>query len=227
MSKRSKAKYNKVYNRKNRKQLAKYHKAFYRRNRKKVLKYSKDRYCKNRERLLKDQAAYNRKNRKRLREYQVGYRRKNRKRIIEKAKARYQKNRKIFAKRLAEYAREIRGRHFRLMQRHKRQLAPRGIKGLPMSLEAHRKKLYFANGRERLCWYCFGENNKTGSGLDRLDNNITYTNKNTVPCCRGCDVWRGYTHSVQQTRDHFKPMRLAALAARRTNLNDAAQPLGE
>ena len=164
-----------------------------------------------RKKIAKQRAAYLRKNRKKIAKQRAAYRRKNRKKIARQYAAYRRKNRKKIAKRMAAYIVVYRctlvARHSCLLKRHNRELAPRGVSGQPMSLKAHQKRLYFADGRERPCWYCSGENNKTGSGLDRLNNNTTYTVKNTVPCCRGCNVWRGSTHSVRETRDHFKPMR--------------------
>jgi hypothetical protein len=200
VSSRSKAKYMKVYNRKNRKKIAKRKAAYHRKNRENISKQHAAAYRKNRKKVLKTAAAYRRKNRKKIAKNAVLYRRKNRKQIAKSRAAHYRKNRK--KTRGAMHA-----RHACMMQRHKRNLVPRGVKGRPMSTRSHRRKLYYADGRERPCWYCLGENNKCGSGLDRLNNNKTYTFKNTVPACRGCNTWRGATHSVQETRDHFKPMR--------------------
>jgi hypothetical protein len=188
----SRAKYIAAYQRKNSEKIAArkaaYYQdhpekaaAYYQKNRKKILKMAATRYQKKRKKILKQNAAYYQKNSEKITKQRVA--------------------------RSVKYRLGMTWRHGCLLARHKRQLAPRGIKGQPMSLRAHQKKLYYADGRERPCWYCLGENNKSGSGLDRLDNNKTYTVKNTVPACRGCNVWRGHTHSVQETRDHFKPMR--------------------
>jgi hypothetical protein len=205
---------------KGRKRIA-YHAAWYRRNRTKSLKQMALRYRKNRKTILKYAATYRYKNRKKIAQALATYYRKNRKRLLKQQIARQRKNHTKYLKykaayrrknqqKIARYGRTLQARHTALIQRHKRQLAPRGIRGQPMSLDAHRKKLYFADGRERPCWYCLGENNKCGSGLDRLDNSISYIVKNTVPACRGCNGWRADNHTVQETRDHFKPMRDAA-----------------
>jgi hypothetical protein len=174
-------------------------------------KYNRAHYQKNKKKVAKQGVEYRRKNKRNIAKRMVAYRRKNKKKITKQIVEWRRKNKKKVTKQLAVYAfkavRTMAGRHRSMLDRHKRQLAPRGIKGRPMSIEAHRKKLYYADGRERLCWYCHRENNKAGSGLDRLDNNKTYTVANTVPCCRGCNSWRGSTHSVQETRDSFKPMR--------------------
>lgn len=210
----SRAKYLAEYQRKNRKKIAKQKAEYQRKNHEKVAKY-KAAWCrKNAKRIAKQKAEYRRRNRKKFAKWDAARYRKNKKKILKQVAAYQRKNRKKIAEYLTAhgfvYRRKITARHTQMLSRHKRQLLPRDIKGQPMSLESHRKKLYFVDGRERPCWYCHGENNKCGSGLDRLDNNVTYTVKNTVPCCRGCNTWRGSTHSVQQTRDHFKPMRDAA-----------------
>jgi hypothetical protein len=202
-SKKSTQKYTQKY-------MRKYQAAWYRKNCKKIAKRMAAWYRKNRKQALKQQTAYYRKNRKAIAKRRAVYRRENHEKFTKRAGAYRRENHENLRKRGVAHSRTIAGRHKHLLQRHKRQLAPRGIKGVPMSLKAHQKKLFFADGRERRCWYCLGVNNKCGSGLDRLDNNITYTVKNTVPCCRGCNVWRGSTHTVQETRDHFKPMRDAA-----------------
>lgn len=38
------------------------------------------------------------------------------------------------------------------------------------------------------CHYCGGPLNKSGSGLDRKNNNMGYTLENAVPCCKICNV---------------------------------------
>ncbi len=168
--------------------------------------YARAYYKNNKKKLAKQQAANRRTKKvaKRIAAYNKKYNKKY-------SKKNYKKNRKRINERRA-VRRAVTGpnmntKHNALLRRHRWELVPRGIKGRPMSLEAHRKKLHFAGGRERRCWYFSGENNKTGSGLDRLDNNKTYTVANTVPCCTGCNHWRGHTHTVRETRNHVKPMR--------------------
>jgi hypothetical protein len=39
------------------------------------------------------------------------------------------------------------------------------------------------------CYYCNGPLPETGSGLDRLNNLLGYTQENCVPCCKNCN-WR-------------------------------------
>lgn len=163
-------------------------------------KYDKEYRRKNPNRIAAINARYYLKNLEKIAKQHVEYYRKNKKRLLETRK-------KYQLEYLAKYRLTMAWRYRKLLVRHYEELVPRGIVGSPMSIQEHRNKLYFADGRERRCWYCYGENNKTGSGLDRLDNNVTYTLKNTVPCCRGCNTWRGATHSVRQTRNHFKPMR--------------------
>ena len=111
-------------------------------------------------------------------------------------------------------ARKLKPRYLYMMHRS-RKLKKRGVHGCPMTLKMYREKLHYADGRERSCQYCCGENNKAGIGLDRINNDIGYTAKNTVPCCRGCNSWKGTHHTYEETMVHFKPMRDAARAARR------------
>jgi len=209
-ARRSRKKYLAAWYLKNRKKELERVAAWYRKNRKKVAKRGATYYQKNHKKIAKRAAVHQRKHREEIAKQRAAYRRKNRKKLSTKNAAYRRKNRKKIASHGRAYARTMSGRYRALLKRHKRNLAPRGIKGQPMSLDEHRKKLYFADGRERVCFYCWGENNKAGAALDRLNNSITYTVKNTVPACCGCNVWRGNIHSVQETRDHFKPMRDAA-----------------
>ena len=237
MSKKKKvAKRQAAWYRKNKNKVAKQHAAYWRKNKKRMAKQKSVYRRKNKNKIAKKKATYYLANKKKIAKQQAEYQRKNKKKIVKRQEAWYKKNKSKEAQRAAAYylankkkiaayyranKKKITARSFKrnrtaatrystLLKRHKKQLAPRGCAGQPMTLKAYRKKLYFADGRERPCWYCRGENNKAGSGLDRLDNNKTYTVANTVPACRGCNVWRGNTHSVQETRDHFAPMRDAA-----------------
>jgi hypothetical protein len=115
----------------------------------------------------------------------------------------------------AAYRKTIVSRHARLLHRHNKTLVAQGCMGVPMSLAEHQTKLYFKNGRARVCFYCGGENNKMGVGLDRLSNCVTYSVANTVPCCADCNNWRNRRHTWQETRKYFKPQRDAAKLARR------------
>jgi len=40
----------------------------------------------------------------------------------------------------------------------------------------------------QVCYYCDGELNKTGSGLDRVNNSKGYELNNVVPCCKRCNM---------------------------------------
>jgi len=218
---------------KNKKRIARQHAAYQQKNRKKIANRKAEYRRKNKKKLSKRRHAYDKKwrlrSKNKIAKNQSKWRRKNAKKIakyrqkhkhdISRRAAEYRKKHKHEISKRAAKNREMPGsRHCALLRRHKTQLAPRrGCNGKPMSLEAHCKKLYYADGRDRPCWYCKGENNKKGSGLDRLDNNKTYTVANTVPACRGCNTWRGSTHSVQETRDHFKPMRDAARLKKKEN----------
>jgi hypothetical protein len=227
-------KYNQAYRKKNKKQITAQRAEYRRKNKKKLAKSDARYYQKHKKKYAKNNAEYRRTNKKRLALLRAEYWRKNKKKLMKlqaekrscpKVKAEiadhrseyYLKNKKGEKANAIKWMKTVEGRHYSVLSRHKRALATRDRKSHPMSLQAHRKKLYFANGHERPCWYCSGANNKTGSGLDRLDNDKTYTAANTVPACRGCNVWRGSTHTVQETRDHFKPMRDAARLKKKEN----------
>jgi hypothetical protein len=188
---------------------AKYAAAWYRKNRRKSIRYAKNWQRKNRKRLLEQKAEHRRKNRKAILAYKAIYRRKNRVKILKSAIDYYWKNQKKIAKKSAIRNRTMAQRHWCAIRRAKK-LAQRGIEGGVLSLAQHRVKLYYCGGRQKPCHYCFHENGKVGSGLDRKDSNIGYTNANTVPCCHGCNSWKSHVHSYRETMAHFKPMRDAA-----------------
>jgi hypothetical protein len=58
----------------------------------------------------------------------------------------------------------------------------------------HKKQPFYLTENEYLhlislrCFYCNGELNKTGIRLDRKNNNEGYTARNSLPCCRICNV---------------------------------------
>ncbi len=56
------------------------------------------------------------------------------------------------------------------------------------------------------CYYCGGYFGKveTGSGLDRLDNNIGYTITNIVSCCYTCNKIKNDTLTVSETKEVIK-----------------------
>lgn len=172
--------------------IAKRDAAYYRKHRAAVLKRAADYYRRNRSKKLRYSKEYSRRNRTKILRYGVKYRMLHREEI---------------ATQVRKYYRTAFGKYKQMLRRHFERLVLRGIAGKPMSFYQYRAKLYHSDGSEKCCWYCGGENNKTGSGLDRLNNKTSYTKKNTVPCCRGCNVWRGFSHSVPETRGHFKPMR--------------------
>lgn len=48
------------------------------------------------------------------------------------------------------------------------------------------------------CTYCGGPLPKTGSGLDRIENDKGYSRMNCIPCCDACNTARGARWSVEQ-----------------------------
>jgi hypothetical protein len=46
---------------------------------------------------------------------------------------------------------------------------------------------YVALIQDLECHYCLGPLNRTGGGLDRVDNNLGHLCYNVVPCCRKCN----------------------------------------
>ena len=50
------------------------------------------------------------------------------------------------------------------------------------------------------CLYCGGATGETGSGLDRVDNNMGYILKNVVPCCGTCNKLKGPHLTTSETK---------------------------
>jgi len=48
------------------------------------------------------------------------------------------------------------------------------------------------------CHYCGGSLSRTGSGLDRKDNNRGYHVDNVVPCCWGCNAFKGRRYTFEE-----------------------------
>jgi ATP-dependent Clp protease protease subunit len=68
--------------------------------------------------------------------------------------------------------------------------------------------------RSKPCFYCGGPLNKTGIGLDRIDNSksIGYTPENVLPCCWVCNTIRSNNLSVTETKEA-----VSAVAERKKN----------
>jgi hypothetical protein len=108
--------------------------------------------------------------------------------------------------------RRIRGRilHRQIDRRYKRTLidAKKHVfEGDVLTFEQYKVKLCYPDGSLRSCHYCHHSVGETGSGLDRIECHITYTNENTVPSCHGCNVWKKNKRTYRETMDRFKPMR--------------------
>ena len=124
--------------------------------------------------------------------------------------------RKASRKASRKAGRKLKPRHREMLRRAKK-LKDRGIKGRPISLKRHKEKLFYSDGQPRPCTYCGHEIGETGSGLDRKDSSIGYTDSNTVACCGGCNVWKSSNRTYLETMKHFKPLRDAARKRRQEN----------
>lgn len=181
------------------------YKKYRRENRQKCKAASKAWYKKNRRKIL----AKNKLRRKRIAAISRAHYLTNQKSILKRHSAYNKKHKKKMREYSKNHEQSMAGRHRRMLNRAKK-LAARSIKGRPMSVSEHQKKIYYKDGRLRKCHYCRAQLNKSGSCVDRRNNRIGYTVRNTVPCCRGCNSWRQDVYTVQQMLDHFKPMRNAA-----------------
>lgn len=105
-----------------------------------------------------------------------------------------------------KYDHSIRSRYKKLFRRFKK-LRKLGKVGICITVTQYQRILLYKNGAHRLCHYCSGEINKTGSGIDRKDSSINYTLLNSVACCRGCNSWKADDKTYKETRKRFKPLR--------------------
>lgn len=63
---------------------------------------------------------------------------------------------------------------------------------------------------EHKCYYCSGNIEIYGSGLDRIDNSKGYEKDNVLPCCGRCNIMRGTSLTVKETQqliDKLKELR--------------------
>jgi hypothetical protein len=72
--------------------------------------------------------------------------------------------------------------------------------------QARRRGLEWSISRETLeilqkssCFYCGGKVSLVATGLDRVDNTKGYTMQNVVPCCKVCNMVKGYAHTKEET----------------------------
>lgn len=148
------------------------------------------------------------------REYHLKYSRRPKWRKYRQEYNRSLKMRKWRRKYGREHKRRIETRHERMLVRSKK-LRKRGVISRPLSLKRYKEKVLYPDGRTRMCSYCRHDVSEGGSGLDRMDNKVGYTDANTVVCCGGCNAWKNSHHTFEETMNHFKPMRDAALRAYR------------
>lgn len=119
-----------------------------------------------------------------------------------------QENKNRISQRNHASALKLEYRYKKLLYRVK-QLRQKSVRGHALTFKQYKRKICMADGTQKLCIYCLGEISKRGGGLDRKDSNVNYTHKNTVPCCRGCNVWKHQDKSYTETMIYFKPMREA------------------
>jgi len=68
-----------------------------------------------------------------------------------------------------------------------------GTKDFTLSLEEYLKII------DNPCYYCLADiTNETGSGLDRMDNDLGYIPGNVVPCCKECNRIRSKSMSSEE-----------------------------
>ena len=112
----------------------------------------------------------------------------NKKRVKKYKKEYYIKNKEsIKLKRKKDYAEHP--------EKYRKRLATTKVRFSNLKSRAKRKQITFTLTFEEYsqllsqpCFYCEGVLPIYGGGLDRYDNTKGYTNKNSVPCCRTCNV---------------------------------------
>lgn len=67
---------------------------------------------------------------------------------------------------------------------------------------------------QRMCEYCQFPLNKSGYGLDRLDNTKGYDLNNVVPCCKECNVARNSNFTPDEMKSTVGPAIRAIKLAR-------------
>ena len=70
--------------------------------------------------------------------------------------------------------------------------------GTPETDPLHRLNFYSALVQDARCHYCDGKLNETGCGLDAMDNSISHTCYNVVPCCWDCNQLKGARFSYEE-----------------------------
>lgn len=69
-------------------------------------------------------------------------------------------------------------------------------RGIPCEIT---REQYFAL-RQQICYYCDGLLEKTGSGVDRIDNNVGYFPDNLVSCCGRCNRLKCHLLTASETK---------------------------
>lgn len=173
------------------------------------LAYYKRYYRKNRIRISKRNAVYRLHNQSKIAKRKLIEYKNNRSQILKRCAIYYKKNRLRLVEEKAVYRKTAAGCYTILIRNHKRIQKREKSKKEPMTLLQY-KTLFRCP-----CCYCGNISIEVhGVGLDRINNRCGYTLANVLPACRSCNVWRNNRHTIQETLDHFKPMREAAKAHR-------------
>lgn len=92
-------------------------------------------------------------------------------------------------------------------------------RGLSWEIEFH----VYSQIRDNPCHYCGGALPPSGSGLDRIANEIGYIKSNVVPCCGTCNKARGNRY----TKEEWQAMAAALLKHRNKGVVPAVEPIVE
>jgi hypothetical protein len=137
------------------------------------------------------QKQYDFENRERKKAWRKKHYAENREVMIERAKTRRLRNLEKCKEQDREQSESVKGRHGSL----RRALRRDGTDRLDSLWDIN---FYEALILDRECHYCLGPLDRTGGGLDRIDNNGGHTCYNVVPCCRKCNRIKGHDTSYQE-----------------------------
>jgi hypothetical protein len=130
------------------------------------------------------QQKYDLENKERKKAWRKKHYAEHKERLLEKAKEYRQENLALYKERDKAKSQSIKGRHNSLRHALRRDK-------IEQSDYLWNRNFYEALIQDRECHYCFGLLDRTGGGLDRIENNLGHTCYNVVPCCRKCNRIKG------------------------------------
>lgn len=87
------------------------------------------------------------------------------------------------------------GRNEDLKTRYNYSISRARLRGIEFNLT---EEEYINLIKDKNCFYCQGTLNKTGVGLDRINNSKGYISENCVACCKECNTLKGHQLSCDE-----------------------------